>query len=166
MTASSIVAQGVAKANLSLTAVNSNVRCAVDPLTPTLAHCTMAKPLVDGGEGSSSDAPGVGVPVSFQVNDTGLARTILAGPSKDVQTATQVIHATGGIKNVQTFNFVGGATCSPCSGTGGPTCCAAATIATPALGGPWGSGALALVLGTAGFALLGRGRRTRATGSA
>jgi hypothetical protein len=158
-TASSIVSQGVAKANLSLTAVQSNVRCAVDPVIPTLAHCTMSRPAVDGGEGSGADAPATGVPVSFQVNDTGLTRTILAGPSKDVGAATQSIRSAGGIPNVLKFNFVGGTACSPCGGgMSGPTCCAPASAPLVPAFGEWAAAALMILLGAVGFVLARSGR--------
>jgi hypothetical protein len=156
MTASQVVAQLVSLSNGALTAFQSNVRCSVDPITPSLAHCTSTPPFVDGGEGSRADAPASGVPVSFQVNDTGMTRAILAGPAKDVVAAKQTIHAAGGIPNVLKLNFVGGPTCSPCNGgMQGPTCCASAAPA-PALDGV-STMALGLAFVAMGFALARRG---------
>jgi hypothetical protein len=164
-TASSIVAQGVAKANLALTGLNSTIRCSVDSAIPTLAHCTPNVAAVDGGEGSTSDSTGAsgsaGVPISIQVNDTGLTRTLLAGPSKDIQAAKQVIRNGDGIPNVLKFNFVGGLACSPCGdGMSGPTCCAVAT-SVPALG-EWGAAVLVILFAGLGLVLL-RTRLVRPT---
>jgi hypothetical protein len=118
MTAAAIVARAVLDANVSLGALNSSVRCAQDSIVPTVASCTV-KPAGDAG----GPAP-IGVPVSFQVNDTGLTRTVMSGPAQDIQAALQSIHAARGLPDVLTFNFVGGATCSPCDGgSSGPTCC-------------------------------------------
>jgi hypothetical protein len=146
----SIVSQGVAKANLSLTAIQSNIRCAQDSVTPSVAKCSLQS---DAG---AADSVPAGVPVSFQVNDTGLTRAVMAGPSKDILAAKQMIDSAGGIPNVVKFNFVGGTTCSPCDGgAGGPLCCVT-TPMVPAFGG-WSFGALMVVLGGAGFILARRG---------
>jgi hypothetical protein len=148
-----IVSLAVAKANLSLTAVGSNIRCKQDATTPSVAKCAAAP---DGGVG---DSPVTGVPVTFQVNDTGVTRAAMTGPSKDIQAATQAIHTSGGIPNVATFNFVGGPTCSPCDGgPGGAQCCVTTlAVPTPAMTG-WQLMVLAFVLGACGVVLVRRGR--------
>jgi hypothetical protein len=165
MTAASIVSQAVSNANLALAALQSNVRCAVEPLTPTLARCTVGAPAPTGtGGGSGTDglpATNVGVPVTFQVNDTGMTRTVMSGPSKDVQVAVQTINAQGGIPSVLAFNSVGGTACSPCQGVSGPNCCKPASpLTVPALGGP-GTAGLALALASLGALLARRFSRAR-----
>ena len=156
MTKASIVADGVSRVNLALTALNSNIRCAVDPITPALASCAIGAP---------ADGPRIGVPVSFQVNDTGLSRFALAGPAKDIQAAKTMINTTGGVpKKLQNFNFVGGVTCSPCGGgMSGPNCCVAATAAAaaPALS-RWHMALLVLLLGATGIALMRQALTRRA----
>jgi hypothetical protein len=117
MTAGAIASLAVAKANISLTAIGSNVRCAQDLVVPTVVSCTV------NASGDGGGAP-IGVPVTFQVNDRGLARTVMSGPAGDIQAAAQLIRAAHGLPNVLTYNFVGGTTCSPCDGgVSGPTCC-------------------------------------------
>jgi hypothetical protein len=115
MTASDIVALAVAKANLSLAASQSRVRCAQDPVVLDVATCTL-------GASGDGGAP-LGVPVTFQVNDIGLQRAIMAGPAADILRAEQAIDDAGGLPNVIAFNFVGGPTCSPCDGGAGVTVC-------------------------------------------
>jgi hypothetical protein len=118
MTAADVVARAVLDANLALTGLHSNVRCAQDSIVPTVAGCTV-NPTGDAG-----GAAPLGVPVTFEVNDTGLTRTVIAGPAQDIRAAVQAIHAAHGLPEVLTFNFVGGVTCSPCNGgASGPICC-------------------------------------------
>jgi hypothetical protein len=152
MSTSSIVSQVVGNANLALTALQSNVRCKQDAVTPTIASCAVMPP--------TGDTPVQGVPVTFQVNDAGLNRFVMAGPSADMQAARKIINTSGGVPDLRTFNFVGGSTCSPCGGgLTGPTCCLGpATV--PAVGNA-SLAILALVLVLTGLALTRHATRAK-----
>jgi hypothetical protein len=130
MTPSAIVAQVVSSMNGDLLAISSTVRCATDPLEPALASCT---PVVSG-------TGLLGVPVTFQLNDTGMRRFVLSGPAGDIQSARTVIDSQGGIPNLATFQFLH----SPAP--------------APAVGA-WGIAGMFFVLGGTGLMLAGGGRR-------
>jgi hypothetical protein len=117
MTASAVVAMAVSNINGALSAVGSTVRCAMDPAVTTLVTCAVSPVTHDGG------AP-ITVPTSFQVNDTGLGRVVVAGPADGVMSAVRFIRNEGGLSSVLSLNVVGGTTCAPCgSGANAGVCC-------------------------------------------
>jgi hypothetical protein len=107
-TASTVASLAVSNSNGALSALRSAVRCTVDPALPLLMTCA-ATTAVDAGSGD-----GATVPVSLSVDDTGLGRVVAAGPATSMAAAIQMLGAAGGLRDILFFNFVGGATCSPC----------------------------------------------------
>jgi hypothetical protein len=107
MTSAAIVAQAVDAVNRGLSAIASSVRCAADTALPTMVACAAV-----GGDGGTLGP--VTVPVGFQVNDTGLGWLEAAGPAQSIEIARETLRGAGGLPDMLSLNFVGGATCSPC----------------------------------------------------